>query len=62
MRRLMVKCNKCGSLFDSMFTDNDIEKLPRDQLDVGTFHLCPYCGYLGVYHLKNYLVEGRGDS
>jgi DNA-directed RNA polymerase subunit RPC12/RpoP len=56
-RRMVVRCSECNKLFDSTFTIEDIANLPREGLESGTMHLCPYCGYLGLYLLKDYIEE-----
>ena len=55
MKELMkVKCRTCRKIFDTTFTVEDFESLPRDQIQSGTLHLCPYCGDLSLYMLKDY--------
>ncbi len=53
--RMSLKCKSCGRFFDSTFTVEEFASLPTDQTEVGTLHLCPSCGALAIYHLKDYV-------
>ena len=52
--KMLLKCKSCGKLFDSAFTTGDFAFLPKDQNESGTLHLCPHCGQLSIYLLKDY--------
>ncbi len=51
---MLVKCRACGREFDSTFTVDDFAKLRLDQKESGTLHLCPHCGTLGLYVIRDY--------
>jgi len=57
MSKMSVNCKSCGKSFDSTFTVAEYESLPAEQYEAGTLHLCPYCGFLGTYLLKDYEEE-----
>lgn len=52
--KMRLECHSCGKSFDSTFTVEDFGSLPLEQYEAGTLHLCPYCGDLGIYQLKDY--------
>lgn len=56
---MLLKCKSCGKLFDSTFTTADFALLPKDQNESGTLHLCPHCGQLSIYLLKDYAETDR---
>ena len=53
-RKMSLKCKSCGEEFDSTFTVDDFSLLSNNQLDSGTLHICPDCGSLSIYELKDY--------
>ncbi|MGI0090553.1 MAG: hypothetical protein ACREBS_02480 [Nitrososphaerales archaeon] len=53
-KRMSLTCKSCGKSFDSTFTEEEFALLPRDQNETGTLHLCPLCGNLSTYLLKDY--------
>jgi uncharacterized C2H2 Zn-finger protein len=57
-KMMQVRCVKCGNLFESTFSVDDFHSLPSSFTDGGTLHLCPHCGHLGIYSLKDY-VENK---
>lgn len=54
---MLVKCRACEREFDSTFTVDDFAKLPLDQKESGTLHLCPHCGTLGLYVIHDYFEQ-----
>jgi hypothetical protein len=52
--KMVLKCKSCGSYFDSTFSVEEFSSLPPDQNESGTLHLCPQCGNLSIYELKDY--------
>jgi DNA-directed RNA polymerase subunit RPC12/RpoP len=55
VKMMLIKCAKCGRLFDSSFTAEDFQRLSADQLESGTLHLCVHCGHLGLYRIRDYI-------
>jgi len=53
-RKMVLKCKACRADFDSTFSVEDFASLATDQLEAGTLHLCPNCGNLSIYELKDY--------
>ena len=56
-KMMLVKCRSCAKSFDTTFTVQDFETLSRNQMESGTLHLCPQCGNLSLYVLKDYFEE-----
>lgn len=54
---MLVRCRSCGKEFDTTFTVDDFAKLPLDQRESGTLHICPYCGVLSLYLIKDYFED-----
>jgi len=52
--KMVLKCKTCGTEFDSTFSVEEFSMLPREQYEAGTLHLCPNCGNLSIYGLKDY--------
>ena len=52
--KMLLKCKSCGKIFNSTFTAEDFETIPAEQYEAGTLHLCPHCGALSTYLLKDY--------
>lgn len=59
-RKMLLKCKSCLNFFDSTFTTDEFALLPKDQNESGTLHLCPHCGQLSIYLLKDYTENGSG--
>lgn len=57
-RKMLLKCKSCLNFFDSTFTIDEFALLPKDQNESGTLHLCPHCGQLSIYLLKDYTENG----
>jgi DNA-directed RNA polymerase subunit RPC12/RpoP len=53
-QRMVLKCKSCGSEFDSTFSVEEFSLLSKEQYEAGTLHLCPHCGNLSIYELKDY--------
>ncbi len=53
-RKMALKCKACGLDFDSTFSVEEFSLLSEDQNRSGTLHLCPHCGNLSIYELKDY--------
>ena len=53
-RMMILHCRTCGKPFDSTFAVNDFAALSSEQLKAGTIHLCPHCGELAIYQLRDY--------
>ena len=53
-RKLILKCKSCRTNFDSTFSVEEFSLLTEDQNRSGTLHLCPNCGNLSIYELKDY--------
>lgn len=49
-----ITCKTCGKPFDSTFTVDEFVNLSREQYEAGTLHLCPFCGTISLYRLKDY--------
>ena len=56
-KMMLVKCRSCAKSFDTTFNVQDFETLSRNQMESGTLHLCPHCGNLSLYVLKDYCEE-----
>ena len=52
--KMVVTCKACGKEFDSTFTLDDFAALSKEQFEAGTLHLCPFCGNLSLYEMKDY--------
>ena len=52
--KMVVSCKACGKEFDSTFSVDDFAGLSKEQHEAGTLHLCPFCGNLSIYELKDY--------
>ncbi len=52
--KMLLKCRSCKKVFDSTFTREEFSSLSIDQNESGTLHLCPHCGNLAIYLLKDY--------
>ena len=52
--KMVVSCKSCGQEFDSTFSVNDFAALSKEQHEAGTLHLCPFCGNLSIYEMKDY--------
>jgi DNA-directed RNA polymerase subunit RPC12/RpoP len=57
LEMMLVKCRSCGRNFDTTFTVQDFGMLPRDQKESGTLHLCPHCGTLSLYMIRDYFEQ-----
>jgi uncharacterized protein (DUF983 family) len=53
-KKMVLKCKSCGSDFDSTFSVDEFSLLSEDQNRSGTLHLCPHCGNLSIYELRDY--------
>jgi predicted RNA-binding Zn-ribbon protein involved in translation (DUF1610 family) len=53
-KKMILKCKSCGASFDSTFSSEEFSMLSQDQNRSGTLHLCPNCGNLSIYELKDY--------
>lgn len=53
-RKMVLKCKACRADFDSTFSIEEFSMLSRKQYEAGTLHLCPNCGNLSIYELKDY--------
>jgi hypothetical protein len=53
-RKMILMCKACGANFDSTFSVEEFSLLAEDQNRSGTLHLCPNCGNLSIYELKDY--------
>jgi len=53
-KKMVLKCKACGGDFDSTFSVEEFSLLPEDQNKSGTLHLCPHCGNLSIYELRDY--------
>ncbi len=53
-KAMMVNCRACGRSFETTFSVDDFERLSSDQSEAGTLHICPHCGDLGLYKMKDY--------
>ncbi len=62
MTKMSLNCKSCGESFDSTFTVAEYESLPTEQYEAGTLHICPHCGFLGTYLLKDYKEERKEKS
>jgi hypothetical protein len=62
MNKMSLDCKSCGNSFDSTFTVEEYESLPTEQYEAGTLHICPHCGFLGTYLLKDYKEYRKGKS
>jgi len=54
---MTLDCHSCGRSFDSTFTSSEFSYLPKEQYETGTLHLCPHCGNLSMYLLKDYFEK-----
>ena len=52
--KMVVSCMSCGQEFDSTFSVEDFAALSKEQHEAGTLHLCPFCGNLSIYEMKDY--------
>jgi len=52
--KMVLTCKSCKEEFDSTFSVEDFATLPKEQYESGTLHLCPSCGNLSIYELKDY--------
>ena len=52
--KMVVTCKSCGKEFDSTFSVEDFAALSKEQHEAGTLHLCPFCGNLSIYEMKDY--------
>ena len=57
-KMMLLRCRYCDNLFDSTFAAEDFAFLSIQQNESGTVHLCPHCGHLSIYLLKDYLEDG----
>jgi len=53
-KKMVLKCKSCGQEFDSTFSTEEFSMLSKEQYEAGTLHLCPTCGNLSIYVLKDY--------
>lgn len=53
-KAMKVNCRACGRSFETTFSVDDFERLSSDQSEAGTLHICPHCGDLGLYKMKDY--------
>jgi len=53
-KKMVLNCKSCGLDFDSTFSVDEFSLLSEDQNRSGTLHLCPHCGNLSIYELKDY--------
>jgi len=53
-KKMVLKCKSCGVVFDSTFSIEEFSILSKEQYESGTLHLCPSCGNLSIYVLKDY--------
>jgi DNA-directed RNA polymerase subunit RPC12/RpoP len=56
---MLVKCRACGEEFDSPLAVDDFPKLLLDQKESGTLQMCPHCGTLGLYAIRDYCERRR---
>jgi predicted RNA-binding Zn-ribbon protein involved in translation (DUF1610 family) len=52
--KMVLRCKSCGHKFDSTFSIEEFSMLSKEQYEAGTLHLCPSCGSLSIYVLKDY--------
>jgi hypothetical protein len=52
--KMVLTCKFCGKNFDSTFSVKEIEQISEEQFEAGTLHLCPYCGNLSTYQIRDY--------
>ncbi|HKW05617.1 MAG TPA: hypothetical protein VJN71_09990 [Nitrososphaerales archaeon] len=52
--KMAIRCKRCSHEFDSTFTSEELAILSNDQNESGTLHLCPECGLLSIYLLRDY--------
>ncbi|MDA4112276.1 MAG: hypothetical protein OK439_07020 [Thaumarchaeota archaeon] len=52
--KMALACKSCHAEFDSTFSVEDFVTLSKEQYEAGTLHLCPFCGNLSIYELKDY--------
>ena len=52
--KMWLKCKSCGKVFNSTYTSEEFATIPKEQYEAGTLHLCPHCGSLSTYLLKDY--------
>jgi predicted RNA-binding Zn-ribbon protein involved in translation (DUF1610 family) len=53
-RVMFVSCRICRKSFETTFSTDDFERLSVNQSETGTLHLCPNCGDLSLYKMKDY--------
>ncbi len=53
-KKMVLKCKSCGQDFDSTYSIEEFSMLSKEQYEAGTLHLCPSCGNLSIYVLKDY--------
>jgi len=53
-KKMVLRCKSCGKEFDSTFSVEEFSMISEEQRDAGTLHLCPSCGNLSIYELKDY--------
>jgi predicted RNA-binding Zn-ribbon protein involved in translation (DUF1610 family) len=53
-KKMVLRCKSCGQEFDSTFSIEEFSMLSKEQYEAGTLHLCPSCGNLSIYTLKDY--------
>jgi DNA-directed RNA polymerase subunit RPC12/RpoP len=53
-KKMVLKCKACGNDFQSTFSVREFSMLSQEQYEAGTLHLCPDCGNLSIYKMKDY--------
>jgi predicted RNA-binding Zn-ribbon protein involved in translation (DUF1610 family) len=53
-KKMVLKCKACGNDFQSTFSVREFSMLSQEQFEAGTLHLCPDCGNLSIYKMKDY--------
>ena len=56
-KMMALACHACGRPFNSTFTVSEFSNLSTAQYESGTLHLCPHCGEVSMYMLKDYFEK-----
>jgi DNA-directed RNA polymerase subunit RPC12/RpoP len=52
--KMVLTCKSCGKTFSSTFSVGEMEDISQEQYEAGTLHLCPHCGNLSMYLIRDY--------
>jgi len=52
--KMVLACKSCSISFDSTFTVDEFSLVSEQQFESGTLHICPHCGNLSIYLMKDY--------